>query len=164
MKFFVYFIPFLLHEKFTWAFSSQSLQIFHSTLYSKNLDVTENDNRINEECEYKNEEYDKHVEIVEKGLNNIYPPFELEERNSLSRKDGYWKYINRGENPPEFATYGEFDIPFFYKLLELSATHFMFEDDQGKFQGIEHWKGKTFCDFGSGTGRLVMMLEFQIYI
>lgn len=79
-------------------------------------------------------------------VDRFYPPNELEQRNAQSRTDGYWKYIKRGENPPEDKVYGEFDLFFLSQLLDKASAW-----TTGKT-----WNDRTFVDLGSGTGRLVL--------
>lgn len=83
------------------------------------------------------------------GLSILYPPEELSSRNAMSRTDGYWKYISKGEDPPQTLTYGEFDFLFFAELMD--KILYMHNDNmEGRFSE------KTFLDIGSGTGRLVL--------
>jgi len=110
----------------------------------------------NEECNLSASDL---VEKVEERLNIIYPPSDLEQRIALSRQDGYWKYINNGEEPPLQFTYGEFDISFFAQLLKRSAYHFHEwhgNKVDGNDESLQGWDGRVFVDFGSGTGRLVL--------
>ena len=55
---------------------------------------------------------------VVNALQALYPPDTLEERNAVSRTDGYWPYIQKGDDPPLQYTYGEFDVIFFAQLLD----------------------------------------------
>lgn len=50
-------------------------------------------------------------------LHVLYPPIDLEKRNAVSRSDGYWPFINSGEEPPLQFTYGEFDL-YLYVFFE----------------------------------------------
>lgn len=84
---------------------------------------------------------------VLQGLNRLYPPSDYADRNAVSRAGGYWPYIKDGEEPPLELTYGEFDLPFFAEILDHANR---FSDSVGT------WTDKTFCDIGSGTGRLVV--------
>ena len=99
------------------------------------------------------------------GINALYPPHELSNRNARSRTDGYWKYVARGERPPQEFTYGEFDVDFFGMLLDKSWEHhvggmMMSDDDRDDDEKQQHstgllltttpWRNKTFCDIGSG--------------
>ena len=96
------------------------------------------------------------------GIDALYPPNELSNRNAKSRTDGYWKYVARGERPPQEFTYGEFDIDFLGILLERSWMHYLEgmkgDDDHNNWQHLSMppWSNKTFCDIGSGAGRLVV--------
>lgn len=81
------------------------------------------------------------------GMDELFPPKGLDQRIALSRKDGYWPFISSGDEPPQQFVYGEFEVDFLARVLdravvELSASH---HDDE-----------ITFCDLGSGTGRLVL--------
>lgn len=89
------------------------------------------------------------------GLEQLYPPRDLQMRNAASRTDGYWKYISQGEEPPMDLTYGEFDFHFFAQVLDRAHYHY--------YQGGDHpnnapttWNDKIMMDIGSGTGRLVL--------
>jgi SAM-dependent methyltransferase len=90
---------------------------------------------------------------VLQGLNALYPPTELESRNALSRKDGYWPYINEGKEPPECFTYGEFDFFLFAQLLD--RTHQLWIEHHEEDASRLDWRDKIFVDIGSGAGRLV---------
>ncbi|GKZ00424.1 hypothetical protein MPSEU_000995200 [Mayamaea pseudoterrestris] len=84
------------------------------------------------------------------GIHNLYPPTDLERRNALSRTDGYWPFIQKGEDPPLQLTYGEFDFYFFAQLLDKArALLKTFNQHANKLPEV-------FCDVGSGTGRLVL--------
>ena len=86
------------------------------------------------------------------GLLRLYPPSELEARNALSRKDGYWPFIRDGKDPPPSNTYGEFDFYFFAQLLD--RAHDIWKQTNG--EQLRDWSDKVFVDIGSGTGRLVV--------
>ena len=96
-----------------------------------------------------------HIDDVEQSLEVLYPTTELDTRNSLSRTDGYWKYIREGKDPPTNLIYGEFDIQFFAEILDRTSHHF-----QSFATGSEYdkkgWDDRVFADFGSGAGRLVL--------
>lgn len=85
------------------------------------------------------------------GINKLFPPTQLEQRNALSRTDGYWPYVQDGKEAPKQHTYGEYDFYFFGQLLD--RAHEIF------FDGIDSppsdWTDKIFTDVGSGMGRLV---------
>jgi len=85
------------------------------------------------------------------GLDQLYPPTDLAQRNALSRTDGYWPYISKGEEPPQQFTYGEFDFYFFAQLLDRVRQYY----DDGSSQS-QDWQDKIFVDIGSGTGRLAL--------
>lgn len=84
-------------------------------------------------------------------LSVLYPPTDLEKRNAVSRSDGYWPYINSGEEPPKQFTYGEFDLYFFAELLDRALDYY----NENQHVKSTNWDGKVFTDVGSGTGRLV---------
>lgn len=88
------------------------------------------------------------------GLHKLIPPEELEQRNAVSRSDGYWPFIRTGEEPPLQLTYGEFDFYFFAELLDRAWEHYC--DFPSHPKGGEVWKNQVFIDVGSGAGRLVL--------
>lgn len=98
--------------------------------------------------------------LVISGIDALYPPYELSNRNAKSRTDGYWKYVERGERPPQEFTYGEFDIEFFGLLLDRTWEHYLegmdATNDNAKGDDLVPWRDRTFCDIGSGAGRLVV--------
>ncbi|KAG7341491.1 histone methylation protein [Nitzschia inconspicua] len=101
-----------------------------------------------------------HNDLVH-ALENMYPSTALDQRIALSRKDGYWPYIQKGEDPPQALVYGEFDLQFFGEILERAALHYTKPQDSVTTTkkiatASEIWQGKVFCDLGSGTGRLVL--------
>ena len=95
---------------------------------------------------------------VLEGLHSLYPPTELDRRNAASRTDGYWPFINKGEEPPLQFTYGEFDFYFFAELLDKAKHYYNQGQNQNQDQGDtpDTWDDKVFVDIGSGTGRLVL--------
>lgn len=90
-------------------------------------------------------------EDVLQGLYRLYPPSDYADRNAVSRAGGYWPFIKDGEEPPLELTYGEFDLPFFAEILDAAHRFSNIDTNAGPT-----WAGKTFCDIGSGTGRLVV--------
>ena len=96
----------------------------------------------------------EHIDEVEQSLEVLYPTIDLEKRNSLSRTDGYWKFVSEGMSAPKSLTYGEFDIEFFSEILDRTAYHFNTPSSDSKPTSTG-WDGKVFADFGSGAGRLV---------
>lgn len=105
--------------------------------------------------------------LVIRGIDSLYPPMQLSQRNAKSRTDGYWKFIKRGESPPQEFTYGEFEIDFFGHLLDRAWEHYNIEgimdrndddvvNDKSSTQKQLPWNNKTFIDIGSGAGRLVL--------
>jgi hypothetical protein len=89
---------------------------------------------------------------VKSALDIVYPPKALQQRNAVSRTDGYWSYVNDGKDPPQHLTYGEFDFYFFAHLLEVVLGHLKGTQSQNS----NSWRDKVFVDVGSGAGRLVM--------
>mmetsp|Transcript_10601 Transcript_10601/g.21026 ORF Transcript_10601/g.21026 Transcript_10601/m.21026 type:complete len:486 (-) Transcript_10601:999-2456(-) len=104
------------------------------------------------------------LSFVSAGIDALYPPTELAIRNAKSRTDGYWKYLERGEQPPQQYTYGEFDLEFFAELLDVAWGRIQKWNEECisrdreicKNQKKSAWENKVFCDIGSGTGRLVI--------
>ena len=97
---------------------------------------------------------DVSVSDVIAGIDRLYPPSELESRNARSRTDGYWKYVEKGESPPQEFTYGEFDVEFFSLLLDRAWELYRVASDE--MPDSLPWQNKTFIDIGSGAGRLVL--------
>ncbi|KAL7516214.1 hypothetical protein ACHAWX_001254 [Stephanocyclus meneghinianus] len=95
---------------------------------------------------------------VSRGIDVLYPPHELETRNAKSRTDGYWNFLERGQEPPKEFTYGEFDVEFFGHLLDRAWEYYADgrADDISTKPSVMPWKDRVFCDIGSGTGRLVI--------
>ncbi|CAJ1967773.1 unnamed protein product [Cylindrotheca closterium] len=88
-----------------------------------------------------------HSAVLE-SIDEVFPPNLLDQRIALSRKDGYWPFISEGEDPPQEFVYGEFDIEFFCNVLERARQLHPNQADDSPL---------TFCDLGSGTGRLVLV-------
>jgi SAM-dependent methyltransferase len=89
------------------------------------------------------------------GMDKLFSPQDLDRRNALSRTDGYWPYIQKGEDPPQQFTYGEFDFYFFAQLLDRAhEIYFGNNNDDDKIQ--PDWQDQVFVDIGSGTGRLAL--------
>ena len=87
------------------------------------------------------------------GLISLFPPQDLSLRNAASRRDGYWEYISKGEEPPKQFTYGEFDFYFFGELLDRARYYYT---GDAELEGSDaSWDGMTFTDIGAGAGRLV---------
>ena len=87
------------------------------------------------------------------GLMSLFPPQDLSLRNAASRRDGYWEYISKGEEPPKQFTYGEFDFYFFGELLDRARYYYT---GDAELEGSDpSWDGMTFTDIGAGAGRLV---------
>eukprot|EP00978_Attheya_sp_CCMP212_P038552 scaffold192085_cov28-Attheya_sp.AAC.1 len=89
-------------------------------------------------------------------LLELYPPLSLQQRNSASRTDGYWKFVESGQTPPKELTYGEFDLLFFAQLLDRAVSYHSLNHDDEKKHDTPSWDDKVFVDLGSGTGRLVL--------
>lgn len=82
-------------------------------------------------------------------INALYPESGaagLEARMATSRKDGYWAYVARKEEPPLEFTYGEWDMMTFTSVIERAI----------ELSGIDDCSQHTFIDLGSGAGRLVL--------
>jgi SAM-dependent methyltransferase len=91
------------------------------------------------------------------GLHKLIPPEELEQRNAISRTDGYWPFIRTGQEPKLALTYGEFDFTFFAELLDRAWEHYCdSKDAHSSHPEGEVWKDQIFIDVGSGAGRLVL--------
>jgi hypothetical protein len=95
------------------------------------------------------------------GLHRLIPPDELEQRNAVSRTDGYWPFVRTGEEPPLQLTYGEFDFYFFAELLDRAWEHYCDSSKDKDVSSSSHpekrvWKDQVFIDVGSGAGRLVL--------
>eukprot|EP00593_Proboscia_inermis_P011333 CAMPEP_0171310036 /NCGR_PEP_ID=MMETSP0816-20121228/20239_1 /TAXON_ID=420281 /ORGANISM="Proboscia inermis, Strain CCAP1064/1" /LENGTH=449 /DNA_ID=CAMNT_0011793957 /DNA_START=211 /DNA_END=1561 /DNA_ORIENTATION=- len=95
-------------------------------------------------------------EDVQTELERLYPSEGIDQRNALSRTDGYWKFIQRGEDPPMQFTYGEFDANFLGQLLDRCHAHYYSKKSGCADTKPADWEGKVFADIGSGTGRLVL--------
>ena len=89
------------------------------------------------------------------GLMSLFPPKDLSFRNAASRKDGYWEFISKGEEPPKQFTYGEFDFHFFSQLLDRARYYYTYNGDTEGRTAVNSWDGMTFTDIGAGAGRLV---------
>ena len=101
---------------------------------------------------------------VLKGIHALFPPQLLEQRNALSRAEGYWPYIQSGKQPPpKQFTYGEFDFYFLAQLLDTTVLQYNNHENNGKNDDNNNnnntkkdWDNKVFVDIGSGVGRLVL--------
>ena len=82
---------------------------------------------------------------LQAAFESLFPSAELSMRNAESRKDGYWPFVSQKKEPPLAFTYGEFPLPFFTKAVQKACVH----------AGLAAGEG-TFCDLGSGAGRLVL--------
>jgi len=96
-------------------------------------------------------------------LHQLVPPEQLEQRNAVSRTDGYWPYIRAGQEPPLQCTYGEFDFFFFASLLDRAWIYYCGNsssnnDNENSVSEAEQqaWKDQVFVDIGSGSGRLLL--------
>ena len=87
---------------------------------------------------------------VLQGIDLLFPPDDLNQRTALSRKDGYWPFIQKGEDPPKEFVYGEFDILFFAQILDHGLEMLLAQNPGRKIEDV------VFCDLGSGTGRLIL--------
>jgi hypothetical protein len=84
-------------------------------------------------------------------IDTLFPPQGLPERMALSRKDGYWPFIQSGEEPPQEFVYGEFDVTFFCSVLDRARELLSAQNSDRDLD-----EEAIFCDLGSGTGRLVL--------
>lgn len=97
-----------------------------------------------------------------------YPTKLIEERNAMSRTDGYWPFIQKGISiPPKQYTYGEYDFDFFTTILNeipsLLSNHNSNNtshdetnmNETNNKTDVSFWNNKVFVDLGSGVGRLV---------
>lgn len=75
-------------------------------------------------------------------VDSIYDPDAVETRNAASRTSGYWRYVQKGKDPPLEYTYGEFPLSSFEKTVTAAMSH--------------HPSPTNFYDLGSGAGRLVV--------
>ena len=84
-------------------------------------------------------------------IETLYPQAQESERIAAARKDGYWPYISKKQEPPPDFTYGEFPLPFFGELIDHAVVNYVAPDgDDGERAELE------FLDLGSGAGRLVL--------
>jgi hypothetical protein len=44
------------------------------------------------------------------GMDKLFSPQDLDRRNALSRTDGYWPFIQKGQDPPQQFTYGKLKV------------------------------------------------------
>ncbi len=78
---------------------------------------------------------------------SLFPAQEYSERNGISRKDGYWSFVHRNEEPNPDFTYGEFPLPFFQKLIDRAC----------ELHGCGYDRQRcSLIDLGSGAGRLAL--------
>jgi hypothetical protein len=137
------------------------------------MDQPNNDGIIDN---YNNNNRNNHDWDVLTALEVLYPTSGLDQRIALSRKDGYWPFIQRGVDPPKEYVYGEFDIPFFAQVLQYVGMKYQnthtdsnntknndnnysyesFSSSISSSSSSSPWRDKVFCDIGSGTGRLVV--------
>lgn len=96
----------------------------------------------------------RYADVLE-SIQELFPPEQLQQRNAMSRTDGYWPFLSEGSEPPVELTYGEFDFYFFAELLDRAHSHFV-ADSYPQSTAATDWRDKVFVDIGSGTGRLVL--------
>ena len=95
-------------------------------------------------------------------LDAVYPPADAAHRNALSRTDGYWPFVHKGQAPPMELTYGEFDVHSLAAVLQealllLSSSPTTTTTTTSTTPPPPpSWHGKVFTDIGSGTGRMVL--------
>ena len=80
-------------------------------------------------------------------VNALFPTAETEVRNSASRTDGYWKYVQHNKEPPLEFTYGEFPLDSFARVVDRAFDIFP--------------TARTFLDMGSGAGRLATLASIM---
>ena len=80
---------------------------------------------------------------------SLYRSDEYMQRNGESRKDGYWKYVSAGEDPPLDFTYGEFPLPLFSRLVDRACELGGISSDGAR-------RSAVLADLGSGAGRLAL--------
>lgn len=132
------------------------LSFAHSTPSSISLHAAVDNNEAEGRISSHTSSPPELLEQVRCGIENLYPQADIEKRNAKSREDGYWKFINDGiMEPPKQYTYGEFDLYFFSDLLDLALDYY-FGYNNIDCNTMKSWENKTFCDIGSGTGRLVL--------
>ena len=108
---------------FVWRYNSPVSS--HSRLHLHNdddIDLNVEDNPTIDPNRYSLSHV-RYGDVVD-ALEPIYPKEDLSKRNAMSRKDGYWQFIESGEDPPKYLTYGEFDMLFFAELLDRAHFHF----------------------------------------
>lgn len=97
--------------------------------------------------------------MVNEAMEDLYPSKLLDQRIATSRKDGYWPFIREGQDPPSEFVYGEFDLNFFFQVLQTAAKELLVfrsgdaTDSAWRSSMFHDW---VFTDLGSGTGRLVL--------
>jgi len=146
--------------------SRRSLPTTAATIRNTDLALEEN------ECNPEDEERRmaarslagvRHADVLE-GLRGLYPEQDIDKRNALSRTDGYWPFIQKGEEPPKQFTYGEYDLLFFAELLDkVHSCYYSDNSDNNNNKDGDSstpppssWKDCVFLDIGSGAGRLVI--------
>ena len=87
---------------------------------------------------------------------DLFPPEQYSARNGLSRKDGYWAFVGKGEDPPLDFTYGEFPLQLFSKLVD-RACELLAATKSGASGALFGDRSSiTMADLGSGAGRLAL--------
>ena len=87
---------------------------------------------------------------------NLFPPEQYDQRNGVSRKDGYWAFVGKGEDPPLDFTYGEFPLQLFSRLVD-RACELLAKTQPGASGALfGERSGITLADLGSGAGRLAL--------
>ena len=85
-------------------------------------------------------------------INNLYPPSDVENRNGISRKDGYWRYVQANREPPLEYTYGEFELGAFMRVVDCALGYLEKKEEvrnkHGRRRfgtGYRRQPSKTFC-------------------
>ena len=89
-------------------------------------------------------------------MEDLYPSDGLDQRIATSRRDGYWPFIRDGYDPPSEFVYGEFDMTFFFQVVEKAMEVIRNSDEPDQSPTTKTASDWVFTDLGSGTGRLVL--------
>ena len=139
-------------------YSSSSFTESDSGLFVPNdyLCNADNDARIAALLHTESKSGISYQDVLE-GIDHLFPPDGLDERTALSRKDGYWPFIQTGDEPPKEYVYGEFDVLFFAQVLDRACEIWWSSSNSNIYNNNNKaWDDMVFCDLGSGTGRLVL--------
>ena len=56
-------------------------------------------------------------------VDKMFDPDAVESRNAASRTSGYWRYVQKGKDPPLEFTYGESPLSSLEKVIQSMITH-----------------------------------------